>query len=199
MSLFRRKNHQPVNPHPPKDTLVFAFTDTHGKSYYEFPEGLAMPMTRIFKIQDYMTWMSRGLTADNIRDIGDRMDILLTEGIKTGKNGVKLGVLISELRDRNERFVPLELVYNYLACYYVREDENTLIVNEQIQKEKVAEFKNAAETVGLDSFFFQLKEYKRLSASLTTLNVNWDDIVQESQLHQKKFEAMMKITEFEKS
>lgn len=199
MRFWKKKKADPVNPNPPKDTLVFAFTDTKGIAYYEFPEGLAMPMTRIFKIQDYMTWMSRGLTADNIRDIGDRMDTLLTDGIKTGKNGVKLGVLISELRDRNERFVPLELVYNYLACYYVREDENTLVVNEQIQKEKVAEFKHAAETVGLDSFFFRLKEYKRLSASLTTLNVSWDDIVQESQLHQKKFEAMMKVTGLEKS
>jgi len=194
--FWKKKNKK--NPKP-KDNLIFAFKDNDGYKYYKFPEGIGMPLIRLFKVQDYMAWMIRGLTADNIKEIADRMDILLMEGLKTGRNAAKLGLLISELTDRNERCVPVEIIYNYLACFYIREDEKPEMVNEQIQKEKVIAFKECAESGNLDGFFFALTEYKNLSELLSTTKNSWESIVQESQQQAERMERLMTITKSENS
>jgi len=193
-NFWKKKKNAPL-----KANLVYAFTDDDGFKYYKFSEGIGMPLIRLFKIQDFMAWMVRGLTADNIKEIAERMDVLLSEGIRTGRNGAKLGVLISELTDRNERSVPVEIVYNYLACYYVREDEEPNDYNDQVQKEKVIAFKKSAECGTLDGFFFALTEYKRLSELLATTSNSWESIVEESQAQAERMEKLMTITKSENS
>lgn len=177
-----------------KGNLVFAFKDDDGHSYYRFPSPELIGLNRLFKIQDFMTWMVRGLTQDNVKEIADRIEDLAMDGITKGKNGAKIVVLAHELKDRNERCVPVEIVYNYLACFYVREDENPDIVNEQVQKEKVVAFKKSAESGNADGFFFALPEYKRICELLSTTNNSWESIVQESVEQMERMRRLMKTT-----
>lgn len=183
---------------PLKDNLIYAFTDSEGRDYYRFPSPEVIPLIRLFKIQDFMGWMVRGLSADHVKQIADKMDELLVSGLKTGRNGAKLGILIEELKDRNERSVPVELVYNYLAVFYIRKDENPLIVNEQVQREKVDAFKKSAESGDMNEFFFALPEYKRISELLNITSNSWESIVQESLEQMQKIEKLLKITSTEK-
>lgn len=182
-----------------KDSLVFAFKDDEGVNYYRFPDGISMPLIRLYKVQEFMTWMVRGLSQDDLRDIANRMDELLTSGIKQGRNAAKLGVLISELTDRNERFVPVEIIYNYLAVFYIREDERFDIVNDQIQKEKVIAFKRSADSGDINSFFFALTEYKNLCELLNITKDKWEYFAQESAHQKEKMLKLLKITELDKS
>lgn len=182
---------------PLKDNLIFAFEDHTGMKYYKFPSPESIGLNRLFKIQDYMAWMVRGLTADNLKELTDRMDELITDGLKTGRNGAKLALLVQEIRERNEKSVPLELVYNYLAVFYVREDERPDVFNEQVQKEKVEAFKISAESGNLDGFFFALHEYKNICALLNTTNGSWESIVRESQQVTERLEKLLKITSSE--
>lgn len=184
------------NPPPPplKDNLSFAFRDGDGRVYYRFPESVAMPLVRLLKIQDFMAWMIRGLTADNIKEIAGRMDELLPKILSTGKGAAKMGLMISELTDRNERCVPVEIIYNYLACFYIREDEQPTVINDQVQKEKVLAFKKSAESGNMDDFFFHLPEYKNVSNVLSTTTNSWPNIVAESREQEERMERLMKIS-----
>ncbi len=182
---------------PLKDNLIFAFEDHSGLKYYKFPSPEHIGLVRLFKVQDYMAWMVRGLTADNLIELLDRMDELITDGIKTGRNASKMALIVQEMRERNQKSVPLELVYNYLAVFYVREDERPDIFNEQVQKEKVEAFKVSAESGNLDSFFFALPEYKKICELLNTMNSSWENIVQESQQVKERLEKLLLITSSE--
>jgi len=184
---------------PLKDNLIFAFKDSDGNNYYKFPSPEHIPLIRLFELQDYMAWMVRGLSAEQLWEIADRMDELITSGLKTGRNAAKLSLLVLELKDRNERSAPVELVYNYLAVFYVRGDENPLLVNKQVQMEKVEAFKKSAESGDMNEFFFALPEFKKICELLNITNSEWSSIVRESQEQMEKIERLLKITSTEKS
>lgn len=184
---FRKK--QPSTPKP-KDQLVFAFK-TGGKNYYQFTEGMAIPLSRLSQIQEFSIIISRGLTNAQIDLLTDRMDELLTDGLTKNRNAAKIGALVNEIRNRKNTVVLPELYLNYLACYYIREDESIELYNAQIQQEKVDAFRVAANDE--NSFFFRLTEYSRLIELLSSSIKNWSDIENEYQAQVKRFDEVMRI------
>lgn len=188
---FRKHKSEPK----PKDQLVFAFKAGR-YNFYQFPESMALPLSRLSMIQEYSTWISRALTNDQMLMLLDRQDELLTEGLTTKRNAAKIGAISAEMRKRINTIAHPDLYLSYLACYYIREDESVQLFNQQIQQEKVDLFRTAANDE--NSFFFQLKEYLILIESLTTSIKSWKDIEKEFQYHQKRLDELMKITSLEK-
>lgn len=185
---FRKKKQQDPKP---KEQLVFAFR-TGRHNYYQFAEGMALPLSRLSMIQEFSIRISRGLTDAQLELLTDRMDELLTEGLVKNRNAAKIGAIVNEIRNRKNTIVLPELYLNYLACYYVREDESVEIYNEQVQQEKVMALRDAANDE--NSFFFQLIEYLKLAELLSTSIRNWNDVEQEFQLQTKRFDELMRAT-----
>lgn len=178
-----------------KDGLVFAFSHG-GYDYYQYPEHLGMPLFRLSKLSEYNIWISRGLTKKNLLDLMDTADKLLFEGLSTGKNAAKLGAIITEIRDRENKAVPVEVWYNYLACSYIRDDEKEDKFNEQIQQEKASVFKAASNEA--NSFFFLLPELKALTTHSNILPIAWQSICRESMLQQGRLKEVISLLKPEK-
>lgn len=142
--------------------LQYAFTLEDGKRYYRFASLMAMSVPREGKVQEFFMHLSSGMDPNNVTAILDEMEKALEDGIKDPKkkSAAKIGALIQYMRDRVAKVLPVELCYNILAVQYVREDEHPQVYDEQIQLEKVAQFKE--ETERSSAFFFNMPELQIL-------------------------------------
>ncbi len=156
-----------------KENLVFSFFDLDGKGYYKFPKDLALPMARLGKLQEFMTWLSAGITGDEMDKMLDSMESAIMEGLKTGKSAAKIGWAISELRERKKMIVHEELFYNIIAIQIIRDDEMPTEFNNDIQMAKVNAFRKL--NTENDTFFLNIHEY------LTALN--WSNITKDELLN----------------
>ena len=59
------------------------------------------------------------MSPDNVDQIVDQAIKYMEEGITQKKNSVRVSALLLELKDRKDKIVPEQLIYNYLAVLYV--------------------------------------------------------------------------------
>lgn len=149
-----------------KANLNFAFNDLSGNGYYKFGKDQSIPMSRMGKLHEYIKWLSAGVTGDELDLLMDQADKALSEGLKTGKNAAKIGFVISEIKDRKNMVVHDELFYNIIAVQIIRHDESITEFNNEIQMQKVAEFRKL--NTENDTFFLNIQEYLRA--------LNWSNI-----------------------
>lgn len=169
LTLFRKKPQAPI-----KDSLIFAFKDLDGRSYYKFQDETKLPIERMAMVQKFMIEMTRGMSSkelDNLLGIAEKH---IHSGLKDPRNASKVAGVIHEIRLRETMISHVDLCYSYLAACYIREDEEPTIYNQQAQIEKIEAFKKGANKI--DSFFFALPEYKELCKLLNISTGNWKDV-----------------------
>lgn len=167
--------------------LSYAFSTE--KKYYRFPSSMALPVPRYGKLQEYLMYMSARLTAENI-------DLLINKGIEVIENGIKndngaskVAAILHQLGDRNDKIIPHQLIYNFLAVQYVREDEDPKVFNNEIHMEKVDDLMANSD----NSFFFRLPELKKLLNLTTMSETEWKTYVSESESQQAILKSVLKI------
>ena len=137
------------------EDLEYAFTDYDGKKYYSF-QSLTIPPTREGKKNEYIMWLSAGVTSKQMDELLDLASNAIEDGIlkikeKKRFNVIRLAAIIEELKQR-KNMNNAEVIYNILAVTLVREDENPSKFDESIQEQKVLQFMKDAE--GENRFFF---------------------------------------------
>lgn len=147
--------------------LEQSFVDSEGNQYYHYPDSVALPISRLSKLMEYMMWINKGISPEEHDKMLDVMDKAMVEGLRDGKNAAKIGFIIQEMRERRGKVIPPELLCNYIAVVNVREDEDPTVFNNVIHLQKVEAIKNEIEK-GNGYFFFQSPELKRLLNSLNT-------------------------------
>lgn len=175
------------------DALDKAFVTHEGIQYYRFPKHLSMPLERIGKVQSYISWMARGLSPAEQDRILDTMEKVLVDGLTKNKGAAKIGALIEEMRDRKNMTVHTELIYNFLAIQYIRQDENPEVINHDMHSLKIQEMKDEVEKHGNTGFFFAIPELKPLLKHLDISEEGWNYFWNESVRRQ------LALKEFEKS
>jgi len=153
--------------------LEKAFVTHGGIQYYRFPKSMSMPINRIGKVQNYIAWMARGLSAEEHDRILDVMEKVLMDGLAVKKGAAKIGAMIQEMRDRKNMTVHSELIYNFVAIQYIRQDENPEIISQDIHSLKIKELKAEAETYGNTGFFFHMPELKGVLKHLDISEDQW--------------------------
>lgn len=174
--LFPKKRMVTAIPH---SKLELCFTDSKGKKYYKFPEDMSLPLERFGKLQEYMMWMSAGLTSNELDLLLDEADKALTEGLTQKKNASKIGFIISQIRDRKSMVIHTELLYNFMAVQTVREDEAAEVVNNAIHLDKVNQFKEETKN-GKTYFFFHSLGLKKLNDLFNMSEAEWNKFWEES-------------------
>lgn len=150
-----------------KDNLVFNFCDLDGNMYYSFSKEVELPIVRLGKLQEYYTWLSAGITGDELERMVDECDKALSNGLKDGKGLSKIGFFLSEIKDRKNMCIHPEIYYNMLAVQLIRHDEKVNDFNNDIHLQKVEAFKLLDKEN--DSFFLQTQQYlKALNLSNIT-------------------------------
>lgn len=141
-----------------KDNLMFAFHDLDGKLYYKFSKPDGLPMCRMAKINDFYSWLLRGIDVSEHNELLDRMDRALTDGLKNLKGISTIGFIIGQMKERVGMIVHDELYYNMIAVQMIRGDEDATIFNNEIHLQKVEAFKKMDSLN--DTFFLATKEYR---------------------------------------
>jgi len=130
-------------------------------------------------------WMAAGLQPKELNLILDVMEREL-ENLVQGKTGslAKLGWGINEIKLRQSMVIHTELLYQFVACHYIRDDEPMTEWIESIHNQKVEAFKEIVKTQGSYDFF-QLPELKNStgisSMSPEEWNQSWNESIREQQ------------------
>jgi hypothetical protein len=161
------------------DELEFRFFDSEGRKYYGFPKNMPLPIERFGRMRDFMTWMTVGISPDEFEQLIDVADKSWVNTLKTNKNHQRVGLILQELKLRLQMVVHTDLVYNFLAVQWIREDENPQIFDANIQDAKVEMFKHDAAT-GDSYFFFHQPELRRLNELWNFTSDEWEKYWSES-------------------
>ena len=172
--------------------LEYCYTDMEGKKYYRFGDTMALAIERFGKMKEYLMWIASGITPYELDKLIEFGEGALEEGIKSkgSKAAGKIGWVFTELRERKKLIIHTELLYNFLACQWVREDEDPATYNNEIQMQKVDQFKK--EVASKDAyFFFQVKELKMLYEQLNLSKHEWTVFWEESLIKQEALKQML--------
>ena len=193
INLFTKKKPVPVKKLTAKD-LDFGFKDTAGLSYYVINTQLGIGLEHYGKAMEFTMWMSAGVTAAELNTLLDVQEEVI-EKIVEGKKGqlAILGWVNREIRLRQQMVIHTELLYNFIACHYIREDEPMTEWIESIHNEKVEAFKKCVkERTAYE--FFQLPVLRNTTAissmSSEEFQEHWTGSIREQQNLHKKIEYL---------
>jgi hypothetical protein len=171
--------------------LEYRMTDSNGKKYYGFGKNMSMPVLRFGKLQEYIMWMSAGLTGAELDKLIDVADKAVFDGLGNPKNAAKVGSILYQIRERKGMVLHHELLINFISVQLVREDESITDFDNDIHMEKVDQFLLDTKTNPL--FFFQLPELNKLWHLLKMSADEWKLYWSESELQQKALLASLKM------
>jgi len=164
--------------------LNFAFVDTTGKAWYEFPDGLGNPMKRMAaNLQAY-----EYLTARMSPEMFDAAVTDINAALAHGKV-IEAGAILTRLKTLKEEVIPVDVLINLIATDLVREDENPKDHNTGIHQEKCNYLKEVIERG--DGFFFRLTVVKDLSKRFKISSEGWMTIL-------KGFQEAVKVAKEER-
>jgi len=167
--------------------------DGSGVQYYRINTQLGIGLEHYGKAMEFTMWMSSGLTA---RELNDLIRVAETEmeQLVAGKKGslAKVGWVLQEMRLRQEMVIHSELLYQFIACHYIREDEPLTEWIEAIHKEKVQAFKAMVKAGGSAGFFFQFPELKNLTGISSMSPEEWNGYWTESLMKQEALKKQLK-------
>lgn len=172
-----------------RKSMEHRYTGMDAHTYHGFPKHLGLPIERFGKMKFYLMWMSSGISPVELDKLLDRQAEALGKGIENPANAAMIGLCIEEMRGRKRLTIHTELLYNFMAVQWVRDDEDPLVFNNQIQLEKVEAFKRET-AAGNTYFFFQQSELKMLSNLFRMSEEEWKEFWNESLNNQAYLKAM---------
>jgi len=172
-----------------KENLTFAFNDLEGNGYYKFDKELALPISRLSKMQEYLVWLSKGISKEEYIKAIDIAETCLTDGLKNAKGIAKIGFVLHELKDRCNMVIHDELFYNILAVQIIRHDESVSDFNQTIHMEKVDMFKRMDNLD--DTFFLNIQEYLEVFGLSNITKIHLQELLKESRTLREAMERML--------
>jgi hypothetical protein len=160
-----------------------AFVDSNGKDYLKPINDFDLPIQRVRDLETKLMRVRAGLSDENLDQFFDAMEKALGGGRKV--DVAMIGHLIIEMRKRKELLLHPDLMFDIVALRYIREDEDPAIVDAEIHRQKVEQFKKDSRE-GLYDFFYKagLSQYLPY---LSKLENEWNEYWEESK---NKIEAM---------
>jgi len=190
MWSFKRKKE--IATSIPHAKLELCFTDSKGKKHYKFPEAMSLPVERFGKLQEFMMWMSAGLTSVELDALLDVADKALMDGLLRNKNASKIGFVLTQIRERKNMVIHTELLYNFLAVQVIREDEKAEHFNNALHLEKIEQFKEENKDGKTYDFFLRIG-LKKLNDLFNMSEAEWTRFWGESLEAQRVMKEMLKI------
>lgn len=173
------------------ENMQKAFVDSNGKIYYVPNNEFDYPINRVKEIHKRLKRIDSGLSDTEL----DRVLAVIKKALNSGKNpdiGM-IGFAVAEMESRKEIWIHEDLWFDVLALKYVREDEDSSIVDMSIHLEKVAQFRKDSQG-GLYDFFYKMGLMRSIPY-LEKLESDWDVYMDQSlatlKARQKIYEAYL--------
>jgi len=189
LAIYNRELSQKIDA---KD-LTHRYTDKNGIAYYGFGMDMSLPVDRLGRLLSYTEMLMKGMTVQEDEAIDKAMGDALESGIKNAKekNAAKIGSLLMEREKRRKLVIHTELLYNILAVQWIRQDEPVAEFNNDIQMQKVEQFKIEIGE-GSSYFFFQVPELRQVNSFLKLSMEEWDAFWSESIVQQKVLQEALR-------
>jgi len=173
--------------------LTHRYTDKNGIAYYGFGMDMSLPVDRLGRLLSYTEMLMKGMTAAEDEAISKAVTDLLELGVRNPKEKVmaKIAGLEMEREKRRKLVIHTELLYNILAVQWIREDEPVAEFSNDIQMQKVEQFKIEIGE-GSSYFFFQVPELRQVNSFLKLSMEEWDAFWSESIVQQKVLQEALK-------
>lgn len=190
---FLRLEREKYAPKFDRGILEERFTDSQGRRYYGFPSTVDLPLERYARLREFLSWLSSGVTGDELKKLLDAADAALAAGIKTGKNAARIGLVLSELRERADVVLHHELLVHFLAVQLIREDERPEVFDGALHRQKVEDL--LQESRDGNPFFFSLRwpELKKLRETFEWSPEEWTRYWHESRVQIQRLDHVLKI------
>jgi len=166
--------------------LEYRYTDLNNVAYFGFPKDMAMSVERLGKLYYFSELLFKGLSAEE----DEKIDQMINEALEMGlsnpkeKSAAKIGSLLIERDKRRKLVFHSEIIYNLLAVQWVREDEDPGVFSNEIQMQKVDQFKK--EVAEKSAYpFFQVPELKQLNSFFNVSKDEWTAYWHESLMQQE--------------
>jgi hypothetical protein len=182
--------------HAPKydrATLEERFTLPDGTKYYGFPSTVELPLERYARLREFLAYLAAGISAEELTRLVDAADAALAAGIKSGKNAARIGLCLSELRERAQVVLHHELLVHVLAVQLVRQDEEPAVFDQVLHRAKFEQLL-AASGEGLPFFFStRLPELKKLLETFERSPEEWTRYWHASRARLARLESILKV------
>lgn len=163
--------------------MTMSYVDGNSKKYYTFTSAtLQPPLERTAKAMDLMVAMSKGLSGEETLMMVEACTNELALAFSGKKNNafVNIGAILKAMTDRVNMPFHIDLMYEFVAVWSVREDELPHVFSQVIHEEKVKQFK--IDNRGKNSFFFfQVPQLKQVNERLGCTEADWMALCNESQ------------------
>lgn len=177
--LYLKDSYKPVT----HANLEYFFTDSSDKllKWYRYPKNMAMPVDRLGMLLKFTQYLAKGLSPEEDESLDQIIEDAIENGLKNpkAKSAAIISTVLTEKKKRRKLCFHTELFYNYLAVQLVREDENPLEYDNEIQMQKVEQLKKEKPDEGM-MFFFRQPELEKLKSLLQITQEELEKLLEES-------------------
>lgn len=162
--------------------LEFAFLDSEGNQYDKFTNDMDIPVLRKGQLSRMEQELYSCISDEELKDFMQVMEDALNNTDKAGHMKPNIGLIgkmITEIKQRKQLLLHPDLMFNIVACMYIRRDENPAEFDLEIQEQKVAQLKKDS-TGGLYDFFYS-SGIKELLPFLTITEKKLDEYLEVAQ------------------
>lgn len=162
------------NRPPSFDSLRFVTTDEHGRTWWEYPADMGLPMARMEVSLQNASMLSVMITDAQLAELRADIEVALAKG-----NMIVAGAVLARFFDMRDQVRCLDIMVNAIALTLVRSDESPTAFDQVTHQDKINYLKGSIERG--DSFFFHLTEVKKLSDRFKISEDHWSVWYQEFQ------------------
>lgn len=190
-NLFRKKKE--VSPFLNMD---FFYKDNDGLKWYEFNDKTRMPLQRYIKLQKFIVIWNRNLDNEELNKLINIAIEAIEDGVKKTVSGKQINLLkvvsaLNEIKTRQDKLRPFEIMADILAISYVRSDEDFFDFDNTKHMEKKQFILDQAKKK--EAFFIETNVFKRLSNYAIGSREDLDQYLELSELEK---EATKKASEY---
>lgn len=169
----------------------FAFVDQSGNRYFRPVELEHITLDRFGELIKYSAELDAVIDSSELKLFFHTFRELTFGMIEKGlkPDWEKVGFMLTEYEDRQGKIVPVQSVYSIIATYYVREDEDPHLVDQEIHDEKVKEFRENASVLG---FFLKNEHIIELLGFKLESPSKLEALLKNSYHHQEAVKTMLK-------
>lgn len=126
--------------------------DSKRKSYYGFSSDMDLPLVRLEALLPKLKLLKYGFDEEQEDKLWEALEAAINNGKKP--DIAQIGFIAKERKTRKSMVINKDLMFDIIALRYIREDENPGLLDIEIHKEKIAQFKLDSKD-GLYNFFYQ--------------------------------------------
>lgn len=177
-----------LSKHKDFSKMAEVYRDSNGKRYYKYIDDMSVPVIRFAKLQSFIIELGNCLSRDELKMLIDAIKKALAGEKNGGKpDHAMIGFIVTEMENRQNYLIYEDILFKMVASLYIHEDQSPNVWDEELEFNKVKQFKIDSEN---NYNFFVEAGLSKYITSLDSLKENWNEL---SEIMEKKKKALKEM------